>query len=103
MWATLSDFLGDRRRMVGSLALKSLAAGLVEAAFLVVMSRAAFAITDDTTQIELYDTRTVSLNAAIIVGLGLIAARCVLALWVAAQATKLSTSVVAEIRRTACR
>ncbi len=100
MWAPLNNFLGDRRRTVAGLALTSFAGGLAEALFLVVVSRAAFAITDDTGQIDLIREWTLSLNKAILAGLGLILIRCALALWVAAQTSRLCTSVAADTRRT---
>lgn len=76
MRTTLSEFIGDRRRDVIRLALTAFIGGLAEALFLVIVSRAAFAITDDVGEIDIFGGRTVSLTGAILAGLLLVAIRC---------------------------
>lgn len=93
-------FLGARGRTIGALALTSFGSGMAEALFLVVISRAAFAVTDDVDQIRVIGDRSLSLGGAILIGLSMIAIRCGLALWAAAQSSRFSTSVVADTRRT---
>ena len=61
---------------------------MAEALFLVVISRAAFAVTDDVDQIRVIGDRSLSLGGAILIGLSMIAIRCGLALWAAAQSSR---------------
>lgn len=97
---SLNAFLGARRRTIGALALTSFGSGLSEALFLVVVSRTAFAVTEDAGRIQLIGNRSLTLIEAIIIALSLIVIRCGLAVWAAAQSSRFSTTVVADTRRT---
>ena len=67
--------------------------------FLVVVTRAAFAITDGDDEFGVIASRTLSVSATILVALGLVLLRLGLAVWVSWQAARLTSTVVAETRR----
>jgi ABC-type multidrug transport system fused ATPase/permease subunit len=81
-----------------AVAVTSLAGGLLEALFLVVVSRLAFAITDDTTTVELVGGVSSSLAWAAAGALLLVLFRAVLAVASTWQTARLSTSVIADLR-----
>jgi ABC-type multidrug transport system fused ATPase/permease subunit len=74
-------------------------AGLSEALFLVIVSRSAFAITDGDEQFGIVAGIEVTVGAAVGIALALVAIRTVLAVVTSSQSARLSTSVVAGIRR----
>ena len=91
--------LADRKGAVGFLALTSVLGGLFEALFLVVITRSAFAITDGSDQVGLVAGWEVGVNTAVVVSLALVLTRVGLAVIATSQSAKLSSSVVAGVRR----
>jgi len=97
---------GDVRRLlrgrsaaISALSFGSICGGLLEAGFLVTVTRSAFAITDGDDRFGLIAGIEVSVTAAIVVALLLVVARVGLNVFTAWQSARLSTSVVADIRR----
>ena len=97
--AGVRSLLSDRHRAVGSLAFSSVLGGLVEALFLVSVTRAAFAITDRQERIGLFGGWEVSVRSAVLVCLALVVARVGLAIVSTSQSAHLSASVIAGVRR----
>jgi ABC-type multidrug transport system fused ATPase/permease subunit len=91
--------LGNRRAAVASLAVTSVVGGLVEALFLVSITRAAFAITDGKERFGLVASREVTVTGAIVFAFALVVVRVVLSVTVTWQSSRLAASVVADIRR----
>jgi ABC-type multidrug transport system fused ATPase/permease subunit len=90
--------LDGRSTAMAGLASTSTLGGFVEALFLVIITRSAFAITDGRDQFGIVAGIEVSVGAAVLLGLGLVIFRVGLAIAVAHQSAKLTSEVVAEIR-----
>ena len=75
-----------------------MAGGLVEALFLVLVTRAAFSITEGRSDSAYSPDRDLSVGAAMGVTFALVALRLGLAVWSNAQAARLTSEVVATIR-----
>ncbi len=73
--------------------------GLAEAAFLVVVTRAAFAITDGGARVPMALHRSVSVNVALLAALCLVAARVLLAIGASSLSATLTQAVSADQRR----
>lgn len=71
---------------------------MAEALFLVVITRAAFAITDGKTRIGVLAGRSLPVNGVVLLALGLVVMRLALAFLSTWQGTRLSNDVVADIR-----
>ena len=91
--------LDGRRGSVFSLALSSLTGGAAEAVFLVVITRAAFAVTDGRARIGILAGRSLSVHGTLLLAFGLVVLRLVLAVASTAQAARLSNDVMADVRR----
>jgi ATP-binding cassette, subfamily B, bacterial len=91
--------LSNRRLAVGALAATSAVGGLVEALFLVAFTRAAFAITDSKDEFGLVAGRQVSVTTAVLLAVILVLVRIALAIAGARQASQLTASVIAGVRR----
>jgi ABC-type multidrug transport system fused ATPase/permease subunit len=89
---------GRRGQFVGVAAL-SLIAGLCEAAFLVVITRSAFAITDAAEQIEFVGGRVLTVTQGVLVALALVIVRLLLGVWGAWNSARLISDVTATLRR----
>jgi len=72
--------------------------GVLEALFLVTVTRSAFAVTSESDRVEVVAGRHLSVGQALLVGLLLVVARTLLAVLAAWQAARLSTRAVAELR-----
>jgi ABC-type multidrug transport system fused ATPase/permease subunit len=91
--------LSSRRTAVGALAATSVLGGLVEALFLVSITRAAFAITDGDDEFGLVAGWEVSVTTAVLFSLALVVIRVALAIATTWQSARLSASVIADVRR----
>jgi len=90
--------LHGKRWSVAQLSIVSLAGGLTEALFLVVITRAAFAVTNGDTRLDAVAGRSVTINQAVLIALVLVVARVAFALLGNTQAARLSARVTREIR-----
>lgn len=95
--------LEGRWPALGRLAAISLASGLTEALFLVVVVRATFALTSGDGQVEIPFGSSISVNNALLVCAGLAAIRTLLSVSGAFLAAKFGTTAVADIRRSLAR
>lgn len=87
------------RRTLASMVITAFLGGLAEAVFLVTATRAAFAITGGSDRIGVVAGWYLSVDAALVLALGLVAIRIVLATVANWQAARVSSAVVARIRR----
>ncbi len=97
--ASIATLLHGRRIPIAALAVSSLVGGLAEAAFLVVITRAAFAITSGDKQIHAFGDHSLSVGTTVWIAFGLVLFRVALALLSTQQASRLTTAVMSEIRR----
>ncbi|MCA9242204.1 MAG: ABC transporter ATP-binding protein, partial [Planctomycetales bacterium] len=94
----IGGLLAGRCWQLTRLASNSFVGGLAEAAFLVLATRSAFAVADDSRSLELLGGRTIPLTTAVVVALALVLLRVLsasLAVW---QSATLTTQVVAQTR-----
>lgn len=103
---TVAPSEGDVRRLLNGrgtpialLAIGSILGGLLEAAFLVTVTRSAFAITDGDDEFGIIAGISVSVTAAILISLALVLARVAVTVATSWQSAVLATSVVAGTRR----
>lgn len=89
---------GSRRRLA-MLASTSFVGGLLEALFLVLVTRAAFAITEGNDRIGVVAGWYLTNGQALALGAALVLLRLALAVWAASQAATVTTSTVAKLRR----
>jgi ABC-type multidrug transport system fused ATPase/permease subunit len=97
--STISILIRGHRRLVALLAATSMVGGVAEAVFLVVLTRAAFAITAGQTEMGILAGRTLSINLALLLAVGLVLARLALAMVANWQAAKLNADVTRELRQ----
>jgi len=95
----LRGLLQPRWKAVTALAATSLTGGLVEALFLVVVTRTAFALTDGADEVGLLAGRTTGLGVAIALAVGLVVVRVITTVGATWQSARLSSSITASIRR----
>ena len=95
----IKQLLSGRGGAVSGLAGASIVGGLLEAAFLVIVTRSAFAITDGVDRFGIIAGVEVSVTVAILIALGLVVARVSLNVVTAWWSARLTSSVVAEMRR----
>lgn len=95
----ISDLLAGRAGEVVLLALVSLAGGLLEAAFLVSVTRAAFAITEGDERFGVFAGVEMTVGQLIAVSVVVIVVRTALALLGNWQAARLGAGVVSDVRR----
>lgn len=98
-WRAVSELLGQYRLHVALLILASFSAGMIEAAFLVAVTRTGLAIANDVEIVEL--TRGLSLTSAeaLWVAVGLVAARLVVTLLDVRVQTGLAYRVTTNLRK----
>ena len=94
---TLALFDG-RRMAVGALSFTTFVGGAVEAVFLVIVTRTAFAITDGNHRVGLVLGRYVSVRTALLAALALILIRFATAAWSAHQSAAVTSVIAADIR-----
>ena len=90
--------LAGHRRQVLALAATSLVGGFLEAVFLVVVTRAAFAITDGDDRLQVFGGRSLAMSAAIVLALAIVVTRVGFAVTSAWQSAHLGTAVTADLR-----
>ena len=95
----LNALLGRHRARLGLIALASIAGGLAEAAFLVVLTRAAFAITNGKSEIGTLAGVKFSVAATIALALGLVVFRIAMALLANWLNAALNAEVTRELRQ----
>lgn len=93
-----AGLLWPRRRAVAALAMASLGSGILEALFLLVVTRIGFAISEGQQRVDLLFGADASRGASLTVALALVAARIAAAVLATWQAARLSSSVNASIR-----
>ncbi len=96
---SVGTLLEGRRGSIAALAVTSLAGGVAEALFLVVITRAAFAITGGKEQVGILAGRYLSIGGMIALAFGLVVLRVVFALISTWQSSRISNRVMADIRR----
>lgn len=87
-----------RWRTVARIAATAFLGGLTEALFLIVITRAAFKITDGGERIGVISGWSLGVNAALLLAVALITVRIALAGYASWQSARVSTSVVADLR-----
>jgi ABC-type multidrug transport system fused ATPase/permease subunit len=92
------SLLEGRGPAIAGLAVTSTSGGFVEALFLVIITRSAFAITDGRDRFGVVAGIDVSVTVAVLLSLALVVTRVGLAVAVAHQSAKLTSEVVAGIR-----
>lgn len=98
-WVRVRALVRPHRQRVALLAVISLIGGVLEAAFLVGVTRTALAIADGRSSTGLFAGRTLPLGGAVAIAVGLLVARLVLALIGVAVSTTLSLQVSSSLRR----
>jgi hypothetical protein len=98
----LGVLLRGRRVAVFWLAFTSVLGGLVEALFLVSITRTAFAITDGRDRFGLVAGREVAVTTAVVLAFILVVVRVALSIVVASQTARLTASVVGECSPRPC-
>ena len=97
-WAQLRQRIAPHRRRVGLLAGVSFVGGVVEAAFLVIITRTALAIADGRDSFGLLAGRTASIAGAVLIALVLLTVRLALALVAVRVSSGLVTQVLVDVR-----
>ncbi len=92
------QLLGAHRASVVRLSITSFVGGVIEALFLVVVTRTAFAITDGADQVGLVAGRVASIGTAVGIALLLVVLRVAVAVAATWQSARLSTTVTAGLR-----
>ena len=85
-------------RAVALIAFTAFLGGVAEAMFLITVTRAAFAITDGAERVGVLPGRSLSIRVTLLLGIGLIVARIVLAGYASWQSANISSRVVATLR-----
>jgi ATP-binding cassette subfamily B protein len=88
-----------RRRALASMAATAFLGGIAEALFLITVTRAAFAITGDADRVGIVAGVFLSVNKTLLLALVLVVMRIALASGAALLSARLSTDVVAKVRR----
>ena len=96
---TLRALLRGHRGRLSLLSASSLAGGLVEAAFLVLITRTAFAVADGSSSVKLTGSTEIADQTAILLSLALVVIRVILSLVSVSQSASVSTDVTAELRK----
>jgi hypothetical protein len=91
----LRQLLEGRGSGIALLSAGAVVGGLLEAAFLVIVTRSAFAITDGNDRFGIIAGIEVSVTSAIVIALALVLARVGMAVATAWQSARLSSSVIA--------
>ena len=96
---SISLLVAGRRARLVMLAMTALAVGLSEAAFLVLVARTGFAVTGGHHRVKVVGSVTFTVNVCLLIALGLVLVRLVVAIWSNKQQADLITDVVADQRR----
>lgn len=96
---TLWGILRLRLRIIVSLASTSLAGGLLEAALLVLVTRAAFAVTSGEEEVSTFAGHSAALSTVLFVALAVVILRGLAAVAAVRQSAHLSSELVASVRR----
>lgn len=96
---TLRVIIRTRARTISGLAATSLTGGILEAAFLVLVTRAAFAVTSGKEEVGTFAGHSAALPVVLVVALVLVVLRVVAAIATAGQSARLTAELVASIRR----
>lgn len=96
---TLRVIIRRRARTISGLAATSLAGGILEAAFLVLVTRAAFAVTSGKEEVGTFAGHSAALPVVLVAALVLVVLRVVAAIATAGQSARLTAELVASIRR----
>lgn len=88
-----------RRGVISLLALTSFIGGLTEALFLVIITRAAFAITDGKDKIGIIAGRFLSVNQTLLLGLAVVAFRLAISMCTSLMSANIATRATADARR----
>ena len=99
LWSSVGDLVRPHVGKVGVVASTSFLGGLVEAAFLVIVTRTGLAVADDADTVELTAGISSPIGTALALGLGLLVARVALALTTNWASTGLTTTVAVSLRR----
>lgn len=97
---TLRRVLRGRYAALAAMTASALVSGVAEALFLVVVTRAAFAITEDDARVGIVGGWYLSVAMTLALALGLLAVRLALAVLNSWQSARLTTAVVADARLT---
>lgn len=95
---TLPNLLRPYRARLVLLAVLSFAGGTAEALFLVLLTRAALTLTDDSSAVSLAAGVELTMGAAVVVGVTLVVAKFVLAAGAAVVRASLTSKVTADLR-----
>lgn len=98
--STMKRLLRGRRRGLVTLGAASLLGGFAEAAFLVVITRAAFAVTNEEEAIGAIGGVTVSVRGTVLLALVLVLVRLGLAILANSLSASLNTTVIRDLRTT---
>ena len=98
-WRSINALIHTRRLLVFALALTSFLGGLIEAGFLVVVTRTALAIADGRSRTGIIASRALSINGALVVAGVLLVVRLSLALWANWAGTSIVTGVGLDLRK----
>ena len=97
--ASIRSVLRSNAASMTALSLTSMAGGLIEAGFLLVVTRLAFAVTEDSQQLQLMGRLHLPLTAALAVGVLLLLLRIAAGLALGWQAASFTSKLVASTRR----
>ncbi|MGB8861964.1 MAG: ABC transporter ATP-binding protein [Ilumatobacteraceae bacterium] len=97
--STISTLLRGHRGLVALLAGASLIGGMAEAVFLVVLTRAAFAITAGQTRMGILAGRTLTVNQALLLAFGLVLVRIAMSAAANWYAARLNSDVTRQLRQ----
>ena len=86
-------------RAIGGIAATAFVGGLVEALFLIIVTRAAFAVSKAEAQVAIGAGRNLSIGTTLLVAVALVALRIVLAGYANWQSARVSSRVVAQVRQ----
>ncbi len=96
---TLSTLLRGHRRLVALLAVTSMIGGIAEAVFLVVLTRAAFAITAGKSEMGILAGRTLSVNWALLLAFMLVLGRVAMSAATTWYSARLNAHITRQLRQ----
>jgi ABC-type multidrug transport system fused ATPase/permease subunit len=98
IWPAVRFVVSGRYLALAKMAATAFVGGLAEAIFLVTVTRVGLAITAGDDRLPIVGGREVTIDAALLVALGLVALRIVLAVYASWQSSYLASSAVADLR-----
>lgn len=99
LWQSLSPLLGGHRVRVAIVAVSAILGGFVEALFLVIITRTAFAVSDGRDTFGVVAGRDLGISAVVLVGIALVLLRVGFSLLGGWQSATLCAEVSASLRR----